>query len=150
MRRTSSSDTSSAITNALAALLLCVLTAVLLCAPAPAHGLVPSDATLGSISLVTTDAVPDVAVPQKARDVLAEIERRNGEPPPGYLGGRTFGNRERRLPRGSYREYDVNRKVPGKNRGAERIVIEQRTGKAYYTADHYETFIPMNRGRSTR
>ncbi len=48
--------------------------------------------------------------------VLAEIERRHGEPPPGYVGGRVFGNRERRLPRGSYREYDVNPKVPGKNR----------------------------------
>jgi ribonuclease T1 len=26
----------------------------------------------------------------------------------------------------------------------ERIVIEQRTGKAYYSGDHYRTFIPMN------
>jgi ribonuclease T1 len=34
--------------------------------------------------------------------------------------------------------------VPGHNRGAERIVIERRTGKAYYTGDHYKTFVPMN------
>jgi guanyl-specific ribonuclease Sa len=121
-----------------------------LCATATARSRDPAEATLGAISLVKTDAVPDVAVPQKALDVLAEIERRNGDPPPGYVGGRTFGNRERRLPRGSYREYDVNPRAPGKNRGTERIVIEQRTGKAYYTADHYETFIPMNRGRSPR
>jgi ribonuclease T1 len=86
----------------------------------------------------------DAEVPEKARDVLAEIQKRDGEPPPGHVGGRTFSNRERRLPRGSYREYDVNPKKAGKNRGTERIVIEQRTGKAYYTRDHYETFVPMN------
>ena len=87
---------------------------------------------------------PDVEIPEKARAVLAEIQKRNGEPLPGYVGGRTFSNRERRLPRGSYREYDVNPKTSGRNRGTERIVIEQRTGKAYYTRDHYETFTPMN------
>ncbi len=92
----------------------------------------------------TTDMTRAADVPQKARDVLAEIQKRKGEPPPGYVGGRTFGNRERRLPRGSYREYDVNPKRRGKSRGAERIVIEQRTGKAYYSRDHYETFTPMN------
>ena len=91
-----------------------------------------------------TPAVPDVDVPQKARDVLAQIEKRLGEPPPGYVSGRAFQNRERQLPRGSYREYDVNPKVRGKDRGAERIVIERRTGRAYYTPDHYATFIPMN------
>ena len=92
----------------------------------------------------TTGIGLDAEVPQKALDVLAEIQKRNGEPPPGYVGGRTFGNREHRLPRGRYREYDVNPKVPGKSRGTERIVIEQRTGKAYYSRDHYETFVPMN------
>jgi ribonuclease T1 len=91
-----------------------------------------------------TSVTTDVEIPEKARAVLAEIQKRNGEPPPGYVGGRTFSNRERRLPRGSYREYDVNPKKSGRNRGTERIVIEQRTGKAYYTRDHYETFTPMN------
>jgi guanyl-specific ribonuclease Sa len=91
-----------------------------------------------------TSVAPDVEVPEKAREVLAEIQKRKGEPLPGYIGGRTFANRERRLPRGNYREYDVNPKKPGKSRGAERIVIEQRTGKAYYSRDHYETFTPMN------
>jgi ribonuclease T1 len=92
----------------------------------------------------TTRAARDVEVPEKAREVLAEIQKRNGEPLPGYVGGRVFGNREGRLPRGEYREYDVNPKRPGKNRGTERIVIEQRTGKAYYSRDHYDTFTPMN------
>ena len=63
---------------------------------------------------------------------------------PGYIGGRDFQNRERRLPRGRYREYDVNPKIRGRARDAERLVIEQRTGKAYYSGDHYRTFIPLN------
>jgi ribonuclease T1 len=83
-------------------------------------------------------------VPRQAWDVLAEIRRRGGEPPPGHVGGRAFQNRERRLPRGVYREYDVSPKVAGRPRDAQRIVIEQKTGKAYYTADHYETFASMD------
>ncbi len=82
--------------------------------------------------------------PLKAKEILEAIQKRHGDPLPGYVGGRTFQNRERKLPSGRYREYDVNPKVPGRNRGPERLVIEQRTGKAYYTDDHYLTFIPMN------
>ena len=107
----------------------------------------PASSSARELRLVAgpgTSVTTDVEIPEKARAVLAEIQKRNGEPPPGYVGGRTFSNRERRLPRGSYREYDVNPKKSGRNRGTERIVIEQRTGKAYYTRDHYETFTPMN------
>lgn len=82
--------------------------------------------------------------PQKAYDLLARLQHRNGTPLPGYVGGREFRNRERRLPHGRYREYDVNRKVPGRSRDAERLVIEQHSGKAYYSGDHYQTFIPLN------
>ncbi len=101
----------------------------------------PTDAP--AVTLAQAVVAP-VDVPQKARDVLTEIEKRSGEPPRGYVGGRTFQNRERRLPRGSYREYDVNPKIRGRDRGPERIVIERWSGRAYYTPDHYETFIPMN------
>ncbi|MGE3151501.1 MAG: ribonuclease domain-containing protein [Nitrospiraceae bacterium] len=83
-------------------------------------------------------------VPETAYEVLAVIQQNRGKPPPGYVGGRTFMNRERRLPSGRYREYDVHPFVPGRNRGAERIVVDQRSGKAYYTGDHYRTFIPMH------
>jgi guanyl-specific ribonuclease Sa len=83
-------------------------------------------------------------IPGFALETLQAIEARHGDPLPGYVGGRSFQNRERKLPRGRYREYDVHPKVRGKNRGAERIVIEQRTGKAYYTSDHYHSFVPMN------
>ncbi len=82
--------------------------------------------------------------PGKAYDLLKQLEERSGRPLPGYIGGRDFQNRERRLPRGYYREYDVNPKIRGRGRDAERIVIEQRTGKAYYTGDHYRTFVPLN------
>lgn len=82
--------------------------------------------------------------PQKARDLLKTLQERHGAPASGYIGGRNFQNREGRLPRGRYREYDVNPKQRGHPRDAERIVIEQRTQKAYYTPDHYRTFIPLN------
>lgn len=82
-------------------------------------------------------------IPQKAKDLLQTIRKRQGVPPPGYVGGRTFHNRERRLPLGLYREYDVNPKIRGRPRDAERIVIEQKTDQAYYTSDHYRTFVPF-------
>jgi len=82
--------------------------------------------------------------PEKAYDLLTQLEKRGGRPLPGYVGGRDFQNRERRLPPGRYREYDLNPKIRGRGRDAERIVIEQRTGKAYYTGDHYRTFVPLN------
>src|SRR5262249_37432298 len=94
----------------------------------------------GSPSPVTVaPPAPAREVPGYVLDVLAEIERRHGEPPAGYVGGRRFENRERRLPRGVYREYDVHRKVPGQDRGPERIGIEQRSGEAWDTADHHRT-----------
>lgn len=66
---------------------------------------------------------------------------------PGYVGGRIFQNREKKLPKSSsngngieYREWDVNPKKPGKNRGAERLITGDNRS-AYYTKDHYKTFI---------
>jgi ribonuclease T1 len=81
---------------------------------------------------------------QKSKDLLEAIQQHEGNALPGYIGGKLFQNRERRLPRGRYREYDVNPKIRGRPRDAERIVIEQDTGRAYYTGDHYRTFIPLN------
>ena len=82
--------------------------------------------------------------PQKAKDLLEAIQRHEGKALPGYIGGRRFRNRERQLPPGHYREYDVNPKIRGRSRDAERIVIEQDSGRAYYTGDHYRTFMPLN------
>ncbi|MEO6602124.1 MAG: ribonuclease domain-containing protein [Polyangiaceae bacterium] len=39
-----------------------------------------------------------------------------------------------------YREWDVNRYQPGVNRGPERLVTGS-DGSAYYTGDHYGTFV---------
>jgi ribonuclease T1 len=82
--------------------------------------------------------------PQRAKDLLEAIQQHEGKPLPGYIGGRAFQNRERRLPLGHYREYDVNPKIRGRPRDVERIVIEQNTGRAYYTDNHYRTFMPLN------
>ena len=51
-------------------------------------------------------------------------------------------NAEGRLPSGGkYREYDVDPRPPaGTTRNAERIVVDESTGRAYYTDDHYRTF----------
>ena len=103
------------------------------------------DTTISKSSLDQTEQLTSLATPpQKAYDLLKQLQERGGIPLPGYIGGRDFQNRERRLPRGYYREYDVNPKRRGRGRDAERLVIEQRTGKAYYTGDHYRTFVPLN------
>ena len=78
-------------------------------------------------------------LPPEAQTTLALI--RKGGPFPYAKDGRTFGNREARLPpqrRGYYREYTV--KTPGeRTRGARRIVVG-RGGEMYYTDDHYNQF----------
>jgi guanyl-specific ribonuclease Sa len=84
-------------------------------------------------------------IPAYALEVLEYVQK-NGDAPPGIVGGRTFSNREKRLPKTDasgapikYQEWDVHKKVQGKNRGAERLI----TGSdrvAYYTSDHYKTF----------
>ena len=89
----------------------------------------------------TRPATPALA---RAQEMLATIQARGGEPLAGYVGGRAFQNRERRLPPGRYREYDLHPRVRGQDRGPERLVIEQTTGRAYYTRDHYRTFVPLN------
>jgi ribonuclease T1 len=90
----------------------------------------------------------DDSVPQKALDVLKYV-RENGRAMDGYVGGRVFSNREKLLPfkddNGNpmqYQEWDVNPKVEGKNRGAQRLVTS-RNGRAWYTGDHYRTFIEI-------
>ena len=81
------------------------------------------------------------SVPKKALQVL-EVVRRTGLPPEGYVGGRVFQNREHRLPAdGEYREFDVDPHRGGRN--AERIIVEWQTKKAWYTGDHYQTFVPL-------
>jgi guanyl-specific ribonuclease Sa len=85
------------------------------------------------------------AVPAKVATVLHHIDT-NHKAPAGYEGGRKFHNEEKRLPQKdkegnaiTYQEWDVNPKVQGVNRGAERLITGS-DGSAYYTSDHYRTF----------
>ena len=84
-------------------------------------------------------------VPSYVYEILTYI-RTHDKAPDTYLGGRIFQNREKVLPgrdnsgrRIIYREWDVHPKVKGKNRGPERL--ETSGLKAYYTKDHYKSFI---------
>jgi guanyl-specific ribonuclease Sa len=89
-------------------------------------------------------------VPKYALDVLDCI-RRNGQAPAGYVGGREFQNREKKLPAKSgdgkrirYSEWDVLPKEEGKNRGPERLVTGS-DHSAWYTNDHYKSFLKIER-----
>jgi guanyl-specific ribonuclease Sa len=53
------------------------------------------------------------------------------------IGGDTFGNFEKRLPKGRWREADLDYK--GGKRGAKRIVFSA-DGRRTITVDHYQTF----------
>ena len=93
-------------------------------------------------------------IPQKVYKVLDYVQE-NGEAIDGYVGGRTFGNREKLLPQKNsqgqkvkYREWDVNPKVKGKNRGAQRLVTSN-DGRAYYTNDHYKSFIEIKQNETS-
>jgi ribonuclease T1 len=105
------------------------------------------DSTPGEVPSAPVSSQPGAAsdstqgVPQKALDVLAMV-RNTGQPPPGYVGGTVFQNREGRLPDGGdYREFDVDPHYGQRN--AERIIVDWRTKQAWYTGDHYRTFIPL-------
>jgi ribonuclease T1 len=90
------------------------------------------------------NAATDSRIPAKVYRVLEYI-RQNNAPMNGYVGGRNFGNFEKRLPakdangrRAKYQEWDVNPQKRGKNRGVERIITSAT--QAWYTNDHYATF----------
>ncbi|MBL7818439.1 MAG: hypothetical protein JNL70_25735 [Saprospiraceae bacterium] len=100
----------------------------------------------------TDDEQPSQAtegkIPAKVYRVLQYV-REHGQPMEGYVGGRTFQNRERQLvvKDGSgrkikYQEWDVNPKRNGVNRGAERLVTGS-DNRAWYTKDHYQTFVEV-------
>jgi ribonuclease T1 len=85
-------------------------------------------------------------IPQSAIDVYKYVISHHVAPS-GYVGGRIWKNREKNLPKGgNYHEFDVNPKERGRNRGAERIVVDYDSGKGWYTSDHYRTFILIPRG----
>ena len=95
------------------------------------------------------DKLSNAKIPGHVLEVLQFI-RQNGQAPDGFVGGREFQNREKRLPQKApdgkkirYSEWDVRPKVQGKNRGAERLVTGSDQS-AYYTKDHYKTFLKID------
>jgi guanyl-specific ribonuclease Sa len=97
------------------------------------------------VGSVATSGVPDYAV------ATLDSVRHTGTAPVGYRGGTHYFNDGRdggaTLPTqaadGSpirYQEWDVHPWIRGENRGAERLITGS-DGSAYYTADHYRTFV---------
>ena len=85
-------------------------------------------------------------VPGYVLEVLQYVKAKE-EAPVGYVGGRSFQNREKKLPLKTpegknirYREWDVSPKEQGRNRGAERLVTGSDQS-AWYTKDHYRSFL---------
>jgi ribonuclease T1 len=88
-------------------------------------------------------------IPQEAIEVLHYV-REHHVAPNNYVGGREFKNRERRLQQRTaqgtyihYQEWDIYPKIKNKNRGPERLITGDDES-AWYTGDHYQTFIPIN------
>jgi len=84
-------------------------------------------------------------VPSAAFTVAEYARSHNGAAQPGYVGNTTFQNREGYLDNdlGPFEEYDVNPRVSGQSRDAERVVLGPTKAASYYTGDHYSTFITM-------
>ncbi|MEU8548298.1 ribonuclease domain-containing protein [Streptomyces roseoverticillatus] len=82
--------------------------------------------------------------PDRAWHTLSLIDA--GQWPPGggsgTRGGAVWPNRESRLPSARYRQWDVNRRQPGRPRDGERIVTGD-DGSAWYTPDLFHTFTRM-------
>ncbi|MDF3280680.1 ribonuclease domain-containing protein [Gordonia sp. N1V] len=109
-----------------------------------------SSSGVSSSGVSSTSAPSNTRVPARVRQTLALVDA--GTWPaaanaPGTRGGIVFRNNEGRLPSTTssgkaitYREWDVNPKEPGRSRDAERIVTGS-DGSAWYTDDHYQTFV---------
>jgi ribonuclease T1 len=106
----------------------------------PAGSSVAVDGTGGQLPVVAEEDLPD-----EARATLELIDA--GGPYPYERDGVVFENREELLPdhpEGYYREYTVP--TPGADdRGARRIVAGEGS-EFYYTADHYRSFVVIDRG----
>jgi ribonuclease T1 len=94
---------------------------------------------------VATAPSKKTQVPDHALKVLRYVQDHN-KAPQGYIGGRRFGNYEKRLPQKTrngviitYREWDVLPKIKNRSRGAERLVTGSDRS-AWYTSDHYMSF----------
>lgn len=113
--------------------------------PREATSAVPASSRPASPKKEPAKLTLPTGVPAKVGEVLAYVDEHK-EAPEGFVGGRSFLNIEGHLPKKDkqgrpvrYQEWDVNEHVPGRNRGAERLVTGS-DGSAHYTSDHYRTF----------
>lgn len=119
-------------------------------APPAAGG---GDAPTQRVAASSNGAVVQLALPSNVNDMVARVEAgkgslgskgKGGQPSyeaggKTYQGGRTFGNREKKLPKGvTYQEWDVHPLTKG-SRGGERLITGS-DGSVWYTADHYGSF----------
>ena len=86
-------------------------------------------------------------VEEKVYSTLARVDEK-GAPFAGFAGNSVWANRTNKLPACQtdspivYREWDVDPKIKGTPRNADRLVTGS-DGSAYYTTDHYENFIML-------
>lgn len=107
----------------------------------------------GSVKINLSDryrvhASHDFSIPDTAHTRLRQI--RTGKTSlPNYKGGAKYENSgengEQILPIGGvYKEYDVYPRLKKTfNRGPDRIVFDEKSGRAWYTPNHYKNFIEM-------
>ncbi|PPI51917.1 hypothetical protein C5D35_10880 [Rathayibacter toxicus] len=91
-------------------------------------------------------------IPERPTTLLERLDT-TGEKFPNIRGGQTYKNKPwkdctllpQSTPAGtgiSYKEYDINLRIPGKDRDMERLITGD-DGSAYYTNNHYHTFIQI-------
>ncbi|MFW0789322.1 ribonuclease domain-containing protein [Gordonia sp. CPCC 205333] len=112
----------------------------------------PSAVSSSSAAVGSSSTKSNGKIPARVSATLALIDA--GRWPeaanaPGTQGGRSFRNNEGRLPRKSlsgkvmrYQEWDINAKASNRGRDAERI-ITAADGSAWYSLDHYRTFVKI-------
>nr|WP_238786017.1 VENN motif pre-toxin domain-containing protein [Gilliamella sp. ESL0254] len=95
-------------------------------------------------------------LPNNVKNTFSQYEKNgwngnfNGQTP-GTNAGRIFKNSDNQLPKVdsngnpiTYREFDVNNRIQGQARDAERFV-RGSNGSVYYTNNHYQTFIKITK-----
>lgn len=86
--------------------------------------------------------VQKIKIPNQAMQVLNKYTKTGGQLK-GYM-SKPYKNLDNKLPRGgNYIEHDINPFASNASRGTERIVIDTKTGNAWYTPDHYKTFVKI-------
>jgi len=100
----------------------------------------PTDRDGVALYLWTNKSLPDYYITKaEARKLGWEGGSVEAYAPGCAIGGDRFGNYEKRLPPGDYRECDIGT-LGEDSRGACRLVYTADVTAIYYTDDHYETF----------